>query len=114
MRMLYAHGNVARAGSVGYRLQELLRTRNGTPSIISKTQARQHSGRGWTSDYFLTHPAKSMIDGKMGTTSVPSGKFGVGTLGGFGPWHFQKIEAPTRSHRAREIPVAQGVAARGC
>jgi trehalose/maltose transport system substrate-binding protein len=40
--------------------------------------------RGWTSDYFLTKPAKSMIDGKMGTTSVPSGKFGVGTLGGFG------------------------------
>jgi trehalose/maltose transport system substrate-binding protein len=40
--------------------------------------------RGWTSDYFLTKPAKTMIDGKMGTTSVPSGKFGVGTLGGFG------------------------------
>jgi trehalose/maltose transport system substrate-binding protein len=40
--------------------------------------------RGWTSDYFLANPAKSMVNGKMGTTSVPSGKFGVGTLGGFG------------------------------
>jgi trehalose/maltose transport system substrate-binding protein len=39
---------------------------------------------GWTSDYFLTNLAKSMIYGKMGVTSVPSGKVGVGTLGGFG------------------------------
>ncbi|WP_051978986.1 extracellular solute-binding protein [Edaphobacter aggregans] len=41
-------------------------------------------GRGWTSDYFLTNPAKSMIDGEMGVTSVPSGSLAVGTLGGFG------------------------------
>jgi trehalose/maltose transport system substrate-binding protein len=40
--------------------------------------------RGWTSDYFLTNPAKSMIDGEMGVTSVPSGSLAVGTLGGFG------------------------------
>ena len=40
--------------------------------------------RGWTSDYFLTNPAKSMIDGKMGTTSVPSGGVAVGALGGIG------------------------------
>jgi trehalose/maltose transport system substrate-binding protein len=39
---------------------------------------------GWTSDYFLTNPATSMKYGKMGVTSVPSGKIGVGTLGGFG------------------------------
>jgi trehalose/maltose transport system substrate-binding protein len=39
---------------------------------------------GWTSDYFLTIPAKSTIYGKMGVTSVPSGKIGVGTFGGFG------------------------------
>ena len=39
---------------------------------------------GWTSDYFLTNPSKSKIYGKMGVTSVPSGKIGVGTLGGFG------------------------------
>ena len=39
--------------------------------------------RGWTSDYFLTNSAKSIVDGKTGTTSVPSGKSGVGTLGGF-------------------------------
>ncbi len=39
---------------------------------------------GWTSDYILTIPAKSMMHGKMGVTSVPSGKIGVGTLGGFG------------------------------
>jgi trehalose/maltose transport system substrate-binding protein len=41
-------------------------------------------GRGWTSDYFLTNPAKSMIDGEVGVTSVPSGGLAVGTLGGFG------------------------------
>ncbi|WP_051978987.1 extracellular solute-binding protein [Edaphobacter aggregans] len=40
--------------------------------------------RGWTSDSFLTNPSKSNIYGKMGVTSVPSGKMGVGTLGGFG------------------------------
>jgi trehalose/maltose transport system substrate-binding protein len=40
--------------------------------------------RGWTSDYFLTNPAKSAIDAKMGVTSVPMGKFAVGTSGGFG------------------------------
>lgn len=39
---------------------------------------------GWISDYFLTNLAKPMIYGKMGLTSVPSGKVGVGTLGGFG------------------------------
>jgi len=39
---------------------------------------------GWMSDYFLTNLAKPMIYGKMGLTSVPSGKVGVGTLGGFG------------------------------
>ncbi len=39
---------------------------------------------GWTSDYLLALPAKSMMYGKMGVTSVPSGKIGVGTLGGFG------------------------------
>jgi trehalose/maltose transport system substrate-binding protein len=39
---------------------------------------------GWTSDYVLTIPVKSMMYGKMGVTSVPSGKIGVGTLGGFG------------------------------
>jgi trehalose/maltose transport system substrate-binding protein len=39
---------------------------------------------GWTSDYFLTNPSKSMIYGRMGVTSVPSGRIGVGTLGGFG------------------------------
>jgi trehalose/maltose transport system substrate-binding protein len=39
---------------------------------------------GWTSDYFLTIPPKSMMFDKMGVTSVPSGKIGVGTLGGFG------------------------------
>ncbi|WP_130423983.1 extracellular solute-binding protein [Edaphobacter modestus] len=39
---------------------------------------------GWISDYFLTNLAKPMIYGKMGLTSVPSGKMGVGTLGGFG------------------------------
>ena len=39
---------------------------------------------GWMSDYFLTNLAKPMIYGKMGLTSVPSGKMGVGTLGGFG------------------------------
>ena len=39
---------------------------------------------GWTSDYSLTLPAKSTMYGKMGVTSVPSGKIGVGTLGGFG------------------------------
>jgi trehalose/maltose transport system substrate-binding protein len=39
---------------------------------------------GWTSDYILTLPAKSMMYGKMGVTSVPLGKIGVGTLGGFG------------------------------
>jgi trehalose/maltose transport system substrate-binding protein len=40
--------------------------------------------RGWTSNYFLTNPAKSMIYERMGLTSVPAGKVGVGTLGGFG------------------------------
>jgi trehalose/maltose transport system substrate-binding protein len=39
---------------------------------------------GWTSDYFLTIPPKSMMYGKMGVTSVPAGKIGVGTFGGFG------------------------------
>jgi trehalose/maltose transport system substrate-binding protein len=39
---------------------------------------------GWTSDYFLTIPARSMMFGKMGVTSVPSGRIGVGTFGGFG------------------------------
>jgi trehalose/maltose transport system substrate-binding protein len=39
---------------------------------------------GWISDYLLTNPSKSMIYEKMGVTSVPSGKIGVGTLGGFG------------------------------
>jgi trehalose/maltose transport system substrate-binding protein len=39
---------------------------------------------GWISDYFLTNIVKPMIYGKMGLTSVPSGKMGVGTLGGFG------------------------------
>jgi trehalose/maltose transport system substrate-binding protein len=39
---------------------------------------------GWTSDYLLTVPARSMMYGKMGVTSVPSGKIGVGTFGGFG------------------------------
>jgi ABC-type glycerol-3-phosphate transport system substrate-binding protein len=39
---------------------------------------------GWTSDYLLALPAKSMMYGKMGVTSVPSGKIGVGMLGGFG------------------------------
>jgi trehalose/maltose transport system substrate-binding protein len=39
---------------------------------------------GWISDYFLTNLVKPMIYGKMGLTSVPSGKIGVGTLGGFG------------------------------
>jgi trehalose/maltose transport system substrate-binding protein len=39
---------------------------------------------GWTSDYILSLPAKSMMYGKMGVTSVPLGKIGVGTLGGFG------------------------------
>jgi trehalose/maltose transport system substrate-binding protein len=45
--------------------------------------------RSWTSDFFLANPpngtpTKSTIDGRIGVTSVPSGKFGVGTLGGFG------------------------------
>jgi trehalose/maltose transport system substrate-binding protein len=39
---------------------------------------------GWTSDYLLTIPPKSMMYGKMGVTSVPAGKIGVGTFGGFG------------------------------
>ncbi|WP_433974560.1 extracellular solute-binding protein [Tunturiibacter lichenicola] len=39
---------------------------------------------GWTSDYFITNPSVSMLYGKMGLTSVPAGKIGVGTLGGFG------------------------------
>ena len=39
---------------------------------------------GWTSDYLLTIPAKSTMYGKMGVTSVPLGKIGVGTFGGFG------------------------------
>jgi trehalose/maltose transport system substrate-binding protein len=39
---------------------------------------------GWASDYLLTIPPKSMMFGKMGVTSVPSGKIGVGALGGFG------------------------------
>ena len=39
---------------------------------------------GWTSDYFLTIPPKSMMFGKIGVTSVPSGKIGVAALGGFG------------------------------
>ncbi len=39
---------------------------------------------GWTSDYFLTIPAKPRMYGKMGVTSVPAGKIGVGTFGGFG------------------------------
>lgn len=39
---------------------------------------------GWTSDYTLAIRAKSTMYGKMGVTSVPSGKIGVGTLGGFG------------------------------
>ena len=39
---------------------------------------------GWTSNYSLTLPAKSTMYGKMGVTSVPLGKIGVGTLGGFG------------------------------
>ena len=39
---------------------------------------------GWTSDYFLTMPPKSIMYEKMGVTSVPSGKIGVGTFGGFG------------------------------
>jgi trehalose/maltose transport system substrate-binding protein len=39
---------------------------------------------GWISDYFLINLAKPMIYGRMGLTSVPSGKVGVGTLGGFG------------------------------
>jgi trehalose/maltose transport system substrate-binding protein len=39
---------------------------------------------GWTSDYLLTMPARSRMYGKMGVTSVPSGKVGVGTFGGFG------------------------------
>src|ERR1700733_15535025 len=43
MRTQYAYGNVPRTGSVGYRLQALLHTRRWTPSMISKTQARQHS-----------------------------------------------------------------------
>jgi trehalose/maltose transport system substrate-binding protein len=39
---------------------------------------------GWMSDYFLTNFAKSTFYGKVGITSVPAGKLGVGTLGGFG------------------------------
>jgi trehalose/maltose transport system substrate-binding protein len=39
---------------------------------------------GWTSDFLLTVPQKSMMYGKMGVTSVPAGKIGVGTFGGFG------------------------------
>jgi trehalose/maltose transport system substrate-binding protein len=39
---------------------------------------------GWTSKYLLTLPTKPTMYGKMGVTSVPSGKIGVGTLGGFG------------------------------
>jgi trehalose/maltose transport system substrate-binding protein len=51
---------------------------------------------GWISDYFLTNLAKPMIYGKMGLTSVPSGKVGVGTLGGFG------LGIPGRSKHQRE------------
>jgi trehalose/maltose transport system substrate-binding protein len=39
---------------------------------------------GWTSDYLLTIPPRQPIYGRMGVTSVPSGKMGVGTFGGFG------------------------------
>jgi trehalose/maltose transport system substrate-binding protein len=41
--------------------------------------------RGWSSDYFLTNPARSSIYGRMGVTSVPAGNSGSwNTLGGFG------------------------------
>jgi trehalose/maltose transport system substrate-binding protein len=41
--------------------------------------------RGWTSDYFLSHPPDSPINNVTGETSVPGGKTArAGTLGGFG------------------------------
>jgi trehalose/maltose transport system substrate-binding protein len=56
---------------------------------VDSVNAFEDSGKaafslGWTSDYFLTLPPKASMYGKMGVTSVPSGKIGVGTLGGFG------------------------------
>src|SRR5260370_38599549 len=49
-----------------------------------ETSGKAAFSLGWISDYFLTNLAKPMIYGKMGLTSVPSGKMGVGTLGGLG------------------------------
>jgi trehalose/maltose transport system substrate-binding protein len=41
--------------------------------------------RGWSSDYFLANPARSVVYGRMGVTSVPAGRAGSwNTLGGFG------------------------------
>ena len=41
--------------------------------------------RSWMSDYFLSHPAHTPVDGRFGVTSVPAGAEGeVSVLGGFG------------------------------
>lgn len=49
-----------------------------------------HSGkaafrRSWASDYLLSHPSQSPVDGKIGMTTIPAGAGGeAAVLGGFG------------------------------
>jgi trehalose/maltose transport system substrate-binding protein len=74
---------------------------------------------GWTSEYFLTIPPKSSMYGKMGVTSVPSGKIGVATFGGFGlgisgkTKHAQEAIALVKflSHKEAELEAASTSAA---
>ena len=86
---------------------------------VDSVNAFEDSGKaafslGWTSDYFLTLPPKASMYGKMGVTSVPSGKIGVGTLGGFGlgisgrSKHQREAIALVRflSHREAELEAA--------
>ena len=41
--------------------------------------------RGWTSDYFLSHPGQSTVAGRVGVSSLPAGtNAAVTVLGGFG------------------------------
>jgi trehalose/maltose transport system substrate-binding protein len=65
------------------------------PSVISYeewdaanafwTSGRAAFFRGWTSDYFISHPVNYSVSGQSGLTSVPGGAVArAGMLGGFG------------------------------
>jgi len=49
------------------------------------TSGRAAYFRGWTSDYFISHPVDYPLSGQIGLTSVPGGGIArAGILGGFG------------------------------